>query len=222
MPQLVLGLFWVTVAADVLGVAVDIPLWHWVTKPLLMPLLLAYVLVSANHREWTVRWVLLGLVLAWLADIALLLPGTAWFLGGMALFGAMQACYIRVFVAAGALARMRQRWAVPAVLFAVLAVAMTVLGPAMGWLAVPVTLYGLLLTAMASLAAGVRWPVAVGGPLFLLSDMLIGLELAGLDFAAREPAVMATYTVAQFLIVTGCLRALSGRGAADTPVRAQH
>ncbi|RNL82637.1 lysoplasmalogenase [Halostreptopolyspora alba] len=205
MARLVLVLFWAAAVADVLGLAMGLPLLHWVAKPLLMPLLLAYAVVSADRRK-TVRWLLFGLVLAWLADIALLPPGTVWFLGGMALFGAMQVCYIRVFVAVGAPDRMRQRWGVPAVLFTVLVVAVAVLGPAMGWLAVPVTLYGLLLTTMASLAAGVRWSVAVGGSLFVLSDMLIGLELAAVDFAGREPAVMATYTLAQFLIVTGCSR----------------
>ncbi len=216
MAKLVTGLFWVAVALDVLVVSLDLTQWHWVIKPLLMPLLLACLLARSDHRDRTVRWLAMGLALAWLADIALLPSGSAWFLTGVALFGVMQVCYLRVFVAAGALGRMRRRWPVPAVLFVVLVVVVAFLGPAMGWLAVPVTAYALLLTSMAALAQGMRPAVAVGGPLFLLSDMLIGLDLAGIDFVGREPAIMATYTLAQFLIVTGCLstfaRARDGSG----------
>ena len=51
-------------------------------------------------------------------------------------------------------------------------------------------------------AAGVDAQVGLGGLLFLVSGMLIGLDLADLDFAGRGAVGMVTYLAAQYLLVT--------------------
>jgi uncharacterized membrane protein YhhN len=48
----------------------------------------------------------------------------------------------------------------------------------------------------------------VGGVLFLVSDLLIGLGAADLDIPASGFLVMSTYALAQLLIVTGWVLAV--------------
>ena len=57
---------------------------------------------------------------------------------------------------------------------------MSVLGPALGELRIPVLVYSLALCVMAPFAAGVDRRVGMGGLLFLISDMLLGVGLAGI------------------------------------------
>ena len=57
--------------------------------------------------------------------------------------------------------------------------------PRLGDLRVPVLIYSLALCVMATFAAGVDRRVGLGGLLFLISDMLIGVDLADLGFPGR-------------------------------------
>ncbi|QVQ54325.1 lysoplasmalogenase [Spiractinospora alimapuensis] len=214
LARVVLVLFWVTVALDLVGLTVGSPEWHWVTKSLLMPLLACYVAASVGGRvtRGIPAVVMLALAASWLADIALLFPGTRAFLVGVSLFGVAQLAYTGVFLSLGALRRLRGRWPVPLVYAVVWAGAVTLLWPMMDDLisAVAVALYGALLAVMAATAAGVRFGVAVGALVFVVSDFMVGLSAGGVDGLGQ--LVMATYTVAQFLIVTGLLRERAQRG----------
>lgn len=198
--------FAAALAADLVAVTAEADDVRWVTKPALMLLLLGFLTVSARPGSATARLLGVGLAFAWAADIALLVDGTEAFLTGMALFGLMQICYLVVFVRAGAPERLRRRWTVPAVYLAFWAAAITVLWPRLDALAAPIAVYGLLLVAMGAAASGLGRVAAVGGALFVVSDLLLGLGVAGTDFPLRDQAVMATYGAAQLLIVLGCLR----------------
>ena len=74
-------------------------------------------------------------------------------------------------------------------------------------LLVPVLVYGACLGTMAVLSTGVNQVTAVGGALFLVSDGLIALDAfgPGLDLTGQDFWVMATYVLAQALIVAGVL-----------------
>lgn len=192
--------------ADLAAITFEVEGVRWVAKPALMLLLLGYLRASAPPGRSLARPLGVALLLAWTADIALLVEGTPAFLTGMALFGAMQLGYLMVFARLGALGRLRRRWAVPAVYSVLWAGAVAVLWPRLDSLAMPIAVYGLLLVAMGALAAGVdRW-AALGGALFVVSDLMLGMGVAGIDFPLRGQAVMAAYGTAQFLIVLGCLR----------------
>jgi uncharacterized membrane protein YhhN len=82
------------------------------------------------------------------------------------------------------------------------------LGPSMGDMRWPIAIYSAFLFAMATLSIGVSQRVGTGGVLFLVSDLLIGLDAAGIDFAGRGAIVMATYALGQLLIVTGWMALL--------------
>jgi uncharacterized membrane protein YhhN len=150
--------------------------------------------------------------LATIGDVGLAYDAT--FLVGMVGFLAMQVCYIAGFVRLGALARLRARWWIVAAYAALWVVANLALGPRLGDLQVPILVYSLALATMATVSAGVDRRVGLGGLLFLISDMLIGLQKADLDFSGRGTVVMVTYLVAQYLLVTGWARHVR----ADVPV----
>ena len=83
-----------------------------------------------------------------------------------------------------------------------------VAGAQPGDLRLPILVYSLAVCAMAAVAAGVDARVGLGGLLFLASDMLIGLDLADLDFPGRGTVSMVTYLAAEYLVVTGWARHL--------------
>jgi uncharacterized membrane protein YhhN len=175
-------------------------------KPLLIPALIWWVL--AVRRSAAPRLLVGGLVLAWVGDIALMLPGDTAFVVGLLLFLGMQVCYSRGFVGLGAVAALRSAPWLP-VAGAVLWVGLNVaLGPSLGDLRLPLLVYSAALTTMAVLACGVSLHVGsprigIGGVTFLVSDLLIGLDAAGIDAPLHGPLVMATYVVGQLLIATG-------------------
>lgn len=82
-------------------------------------------------------------------------------------------------------------------------------------LRVPMAGYGLLLTAMAWRAGTLGRYAALGGALFLLSDGLIAMGIAG---GPRPPVpdfwIMLTYLAAQFLLTAGALGHRAGSAGA--------
>lgn len=179
-------------AVDILGTALT---------PVLLLLLIAWVLLARGHRA--PRLLLAGMVFAWLGDVALDGPGDVRFLLGIGLFLVMQVCYSLGFVGLGALGALRRRPWIPigaAVLWLGLNI---VLGPMLGDMRWPLAVYSAFLVTMATLSLGVSPRVGTGGVLFLVSDLLIGLGAADLDVPLRGLLVIATYALAQLLIVTG-------------------
>ncbi|MDI6104404.1 lysoplasmalogenase [Actinoplanes sp. NEAU-A12] len=193
---MILPLFVAVAVAEVVAVAADWTAVQWVAKPLLGPLLIAYMFQRGQRDLVTVA---LGFATA--GDIALLVPGQTAFLAGMGFFLGAQACFLVAFLRR----RPPQRWAFAG--YGVLwALANILLWERLGALRVPVLIYSLALTAMAAAAAGLSRRVAAGGLLFLVSDLLIGLGAAGIRPPAHGVLVMTTYAAALALITTGWVR----------------
>jgi uncharacterized membrane protein YhhN len=205
--RLPLWLFGAAAVLELTGVALS---WHplqWVAKPLLAPLLLWYLLRTAGMS--LIGW---GLVFAFAGDVALLVPGTAPFLLGMACFLGTQVCFLLAFLRRAPLRPL------PAAGYGILWAALNILlWPSLGDLRLPILVYSLALSAMAAAAAAVSRTVAAGAALFLLSDLLIGLGAADLDFPGRDLIVMTTYIAALLLITTGAIRA-HGQHEREEPV----
>jgi uncharacterized membrane protein YhhN len=180
------------------------------TKPLLMPVLAGFA-VAASRPARPRALAVAGLLLGGVGDAALLGHGT-WFLVGMGAFSLGHACYLTAFLRAGAGPALLGRWWIPAGYLLVWAGLMAVIWPGLdGGLRLPVLGYSLLLTAMAASAAGTGRLAGVGGALFLASDGLLALGLAGVDFPGRGAAVMPTYLAAQLLIALALLPGRSTR-----------
>ncbi|MFI7025996.1 lysoplasmalogenase [Micromonospora sp. NPDC049900] len=196
-----LGAFLVVAIVELVAVAVDATPVQWLAKPLLAPLLLVWL--------WWVRGqrgpVAVALVFATAGDIALLVPGEVAFLVGMGCFLGTQLALITAFVG-------HRRPPVPALAAYLLlwAGAIALLWPRLGDLRWPVLGYGLALSLMAATATAVNRRVAVGAALFLVSDLLIGLDAAGTTWPAHGVLVMTTYSAALLLITTGWAARVAG------------
>lgn len=188
-----------------------------VSKVLLVPLLVAWVVADARCRPFAwpapLRWLVVGLGFAWLGDVLLLGDDDTWFLAGIGAFAAMQVCYLVAFwrVPGPGLVR---AWRIAVVPYAAIWVGVNVaVWPGVGSLRIPVLAYSALLVVMALAALDLvlrvprrlGWRVAGGAALFVVSDGLIALTAFGpLSSGPGWGAViMATYIVAQGLITTG-------------------
>ena len=194
--------FGVMSAVHLVGEGIGSHALQWITKPLLMPALAVYSILSGKKRS---KRLLVALGLATAGDVAMevgaLIPGMLLFLGA---YGT----YARAFVRRGALERLR-RWPGIAVALGYAAYAAAMLswlwpGLSARGLAWPMAVYAAVLATMAATAATQGPRVAIGAALLVCSDTLIGMRIAGVPPLPGPPVwVMATYLLGQALIVTG-------------------
>lgn len=218
-PPVILGAYAAVSVVHVLGRLSEVTWLTTVTKPLLMPLLAAF-LISASTRPLTrmVRVVLVALASSWLGDVLLeawrLADVDALFLAGLGAFLVAQVLYI---VAFAPLVRSSDPprpplWALGYVLYG--AVLVGFMAPDLGEFLLPVALYAVAICTMGIVASGVNRYTLVGAALFVLSDTLIALgeftEVLSWSDAQHDAAVMATYTLAQGLLVVGVVVAQQG------------
>jgi uncharacterized membrane protein YhhN len=194
------------------------------TKPLLMPLLFAWLVVVAwRDPAVPLRWIGIGIVFAWIGDLALLGESDTAFLAGVAAFLVMQVCYLVAFLRVPGPGLVRA-WKVALIPYIGIWIAINALvWGGTGNLRIPVLVYSAVAVAMAAAALdlvlrlpqALAWRVAAGGALFVLSDALIALTAFGpLTESARASSwVMATYVAAQGLIVTGFAHGVLRRDA---------
>ncbi len=195
------------------------------TKPLLIPLLLAW-LVAMVRREWSVplRWIGVGLVFAWAGDLALMGEGDVAFLVGIAAFLVMQVCYLVAFLRVPGPGLVRA-WKIAAVPYALIWIAVNALvWQGAGDLRIPVLVYSAVAVAMAlaaldlvlRLPQALAWRVAAGALLFVASDALIAVTAFGplAESATTGAVIMTTYIAAQGLIVTGFTHGVQRAAAA--------
>jgi uncharacterized membrane protein YhhN len=171
----------------------------WATKPLLMPLL-AGIVVFAGPAVWprpASRWLVAGLVAATAGDVLLMIDGL--FYPGVAAFALCHIAYLVAFAKAGVWRRLSR----PPLIAVPIGYALVLVGVTLVLRPAPALIgYGVLLALVATSAAGLGWRSGLGGALFLVSDLLIGI---GLEGSAWPVAVMLTYVVGQALLVLGWL-----------------
>lgn len=199
------------------------------TKPLLMPLLVAWLIADARHdRSAPLVLLLVGLVFAWIGDLLLLGDGDLLFGLGIAAFLVTQVVYSAAFVRVPGL-RFRRGILIPPrgpvrglvaehrVLVLPFAAYVAVLAwqlwPTAGAFRVPVLVYGCALMVMSLCAlnlvhrvpAKAAWVTFAGSVLFVASDSLIAMTSLGalITSPAIDAIVMLTYIAAQGLIALG-------------------
>jgi uncharacterized membrane protein YhhN len=209
--RVLLALFGLAAALDLLSLAVGYHPAHTVAKPLLMPLLAVYAALCGAPRL-----LVAALLFGWGGDTLLLSDADPAFLTGMACFAAGHICYLALFRMYGGLSGApRVRAGVVALGYAAaLAVTVTLLWPDLpADLRIPVAGYSALLTAMACAATTRLGLVAgLGGAFFMVSDTLIATGVADWPQPPRPDFwIMLTYVAAQFLLVQGVLGTLAAR-----------
>ena len=179
-------------AADTLLAATGHDRPRWLTKPLLMPVLMA-------GRD---RPVQRALALGGAGDVALLGSGETAFTAGLVSFLAGHVAWIIALRQrpGGGYLRARPGLAVPHL--ATFGAMNAYLWNRTGKERIPVFGYSAVLLAMSLVALDSGSPrTAAGGALFLASDTLLALEKFGdLRLPAHEGLVMATYASAQALL----------------------
>lgn len=209
---------YVGVSALHLAVLATGPAWAaMATKPLLLPLLLAWF-VRATPRGWWQATIGAGLLFSFFGDVALMGRRDPWFLVGLGAFLVAQVAYAIGFSRdlRRSVVRRRPLLVLP---YLALVVALVVwLAPHLGDLLVPVTVYAAVIGVMAVLATGVSPVVGVGALLFVASDALLAAtSLAGrLVLPMSGLWVMGTYLAGQALIAIG-VAARARAATSDAP-----
>ena len=184
------------------------------TKPLLMPLLLAW-LITLVGRWWPVplRWLAVGIAFAWIGDLALMGEGDTAFHVGIAAFLVMQVCYLVAFLRVPGPGLVRA-WKIALIPYVLIWIGINVvISGGVGDMRIPVLVYSAVALAMAvgaldlvlRLPQPLAWRTAGGALLFVVSDSLIAMTAFGplTESAGWSALIMATYVAAQGLIVTG-------------------
>ncbi|GAA3382720.1 lysoplasmalogenase [Streptomyces racemochromogenes] len=194
--RVLLAGFAAATAADLASLLAGWHLGHVLAKPLLMPLLVAYVITRGAPRL-----LVAALLFGWGGDLALLFDAEPAFLVGMGSFAAGHVCYLALF------GRARTSPALGGAYALALVGTVALLWPDLpAGLRVPVAGYSLLLTAMAYRSSALGRAAGAGGALFLLSDTLIATGVAEWPQLPRPDFwIMATYLAAQYLLATGAI-----------------
>jgi uncharacterized membrane protein YhhN len=207
--RVLLGAYLLVAAAQVLAQVMDLEALYLLTKPLLMPLLLGFLVASAPLEGRLLRATAAALVWSWLGDLALMPEGDVWFLLGLLAFLLAHVCYLVGFATTYAGGPVDDNVLLLVPYAAWFLLLLVVLGPDLGAMLVPVAVYGVVLCAMAALATGVNATTAVGAVVFVVSDSILAATALTDRFAfdGDGAVVMLTYCLGQLLIVLGVLAA---------------
>lgn len=188
----------------------DLRTERW-AKPLTLVAVIAVALALGAAGSPPGRWLVVGLALGLVGDVALLGKSTGRFRAGLAAFLLGHLAYLACFAALG-LPSPAWAWAVVLPLGATLLAVRRVLpathrsdGPA---LSVPVGLYTAVIAAMLVLAWLTGAPlVAAGATVFTVSDSVLAVNRFDRPLPHAQLVIMVTYHLGQGLIAAGVLGA---------------
>jgi uncharacterized membrane protein YhhN len=212
MARIALLIYSLIGALNILSAVIELPMLRTVTKPLLMPMLMLYV-ISQTHIIIRNKLIFI-LVFAWLGDVFLLFQGNSslYFQLGLGSFLIMQIGYIRLFSLQSSTGKFNVgQWfslSIILVLIYVVGFLAFLLPLIPAALYIPVSLYALALGAMLY-AAYLRkldssyYFIFIGAILFVISDSLLALAKFYFSFTGNSIYVMFTYILAQLLLIIG-------------------
>lgn len=230
LTQGITAAYMITLVVNLSTVATDRPDAAFVSKILLMPLLALWLVMFCKHLQQPItkplRFVLIGLAFAWLGDIALSFTGDLWFGLGLLNFLVMQVLYILAYRSIPGPGMLRA-WPLAWIPFALLWLGVNVvLFGKTGVMFIPVLVYSFMLVLMAAQALDLvlrvdrryGWITFLGAMLFVVSDALIAFTAFEVFETSRAVsiAIMATYAVAQAMIVVGIAYAIGFKTLNDT------
>jgi uncharacterized membrane protein YhhN len=206
--------FWLLAILNIIGIAANMEMLHFIAKPLLMPALLL-LLWNTNSTVPGKGLLLTGLFFSWLGDVFLLFEykNSLFFIFGLASFLTTHIFYIvyflRVRSANGSLLKKQ-----PVLVALVAGYGITLvwqLYPHLGDLKLPVILYAAVICTMLLCSLHVFKKVnkkaalyyLSGAAAFVLSDSLLAVNKFYQPFAYAGMLIMLTYCAAQYFIVRG-------------------
>ena len=206
--------FFLLLVADIVGIETNNTMLQYVTKPLLMPVLAVFFLVSAGHHSHHLRkWILAAIFFSWAGDVLLMFQEKFpdFFLFGLSAFLLAHIFYIVFFH------WIRVKEGVKGNLFLLLPVGAYYAGliiwlsPYLGEMTMPVRIYGIVISFMLMVALHMLYIrnkkagmiMVAGAMLFIISDSVLAINKFYNPFELAGTLIMLTYGLAQFLIAKG-------------------
>jgi len=210
-------LYDVALAADLLGIYNGNETLSYITKPLLMPLLIIYFLAETNSFSSSLKkWIILALVFSCAGDILLMFESTNsnFFIFGLVVFLIAHIFYILFYENVIRKEDLRKNywWFLPVIIYYIALIYF--LSPHLGDMKWPVRIYGIVISYMlikALQTGGIKNPGAAtlmiaGAVLFITSDSILAINKFYEPFEYAGIAIMLTYGIAQLLITLGAVR----------------
>lgn len=186
-------------------------------KPILLPILMAAVIVSENFP--TKKILLTALTFSWIGDIILLFAdkGELYFIFGLVAFLISHLVYIALFCKQQN-TRINDNktlfWIGVLAILAYFIFMINTLFPKLGPLKIPVLVYAIVITTMLFFAfkGSLKWLIPannyilIGAVVFVSSDSILAFNKFYAPITHASFYIMATYCLAQYLIVAGILK----------------
>lgn len=210
-------IFGCVAALNAIGIAAGISLLHFITKPLLVPLLIVVLLLAPSGAPRK-SLLITGLVFSWLGDMFLLFEDkqALFFIFGLVCFLTTHIFYIIYFLkfSASQISLIKKQ---PLLLIAVIGYGIALVSflfPHLGALKIPVIVYATVICTMLLCSLHIFYKVnsparilyITGAAFFVVSDSLLALNKFYQPFAYAGVCIMLTYCAAQYFIVRGYIK----------------
>lgn len=189
----------------------------WFLKPFLLPFLL--LAVYFYKRFSTKKILLIALTFSWIGDIILMFAnkGELYFIAGLIAFLLSHIFYIILFSKQLKIYLKKSKiifWVGVTTIVFYLTVMMLILLPSLGGLKIPVFVYALTISIMLlfALKGFLNWQkpansyILIGAAVFVASDSILAFDKFHAPLQYNSFLIMATYLLAQYLIVVGILK----------------
>jgi len=213
--------FLLVLAADIIGIQINNEILQYISKPLIIPVLIGYFLSQTGIVASSLkRWIIAALFFSWSGDVLLMFQpkDEIFFLLGLSSFLLAHIFYIIFFHHVRVREGIKSNpWLLLVV--AVYYVALIVwLSPYLGEMKLPVRIYGIVISFMFMLATHMlfiknKWAgqwMMTGALLFVMSDSVLASNKFYQPFELAGVLIMLTYGFAQLFIVEGAIKYIRG------------
>jgi len=213
--------FLLVLAADIIGIQINNEILQYISKPLIIPVLIGYFLSQTGIVASSLkRWIIAALFFSWSGDVLLMFQAKdeIFFLLGLSSFLLAHIFYIIFFHHVRVREGIKSNpWLLLVV--AVYYVALIVwLSPYLGEMKLPVRIYGIVISFMFMLATHMlfiknKWAgqwMMTGALLFVMSDSVLASNKFYQPFELAGVLIMLTYGFAQLFIVEGAIKYIRG------------
>lgn len=217
LEQPILLIFILVSLIDICAILLGNSLWQTLSKPLIIPALIAYYLIRTTSMN---KWYVIALIFSFAGDV-LLLDKSNLFLMGIAAFLITQLLYISIFAKGLKDSSFVNKLKALLPFLVYFIVLITVLKPGLQDFFIPVLIYGLAISLFGTVALlnylikrdMISLRLFTGAVLFILSDSLIAFNKFHHERSFYPVIIMITYIVAQYLIATYILKSEKNRGS---------
>ena len=213
-------LFIVILLTDLFAVYTSNETLRYITKPFLMPLLIAFFTFQTKDLTSSLKkWIVFALVFSWAGDMLLMFESTNsnFFIFGLVAFLIAHIFYILFYENVIRKEDLRKNywWFLPVLIYYIALI--YILSPNLGDMKLPVRIYGIVISYMLiqALQTGrIKDPGAAtlmigGAVLFITSDSILAINKFYESFEYAGISIMLTYGIAQLLIVLGAVKYIS-------------